>query len=59
MSDFFVTLVLKTVVYHSKLLDFQDYESLELEHSCSNSDITDRHYLTSKITIDYDKGWQR
>lgn len=45
MSDFFVTLVLKTVVYHSKLLDFQDYESLELEHSGSNSDITDRHYL--------------
>ena len=45
MSDFFVTLVLKTVVYFSKLLDFQYFESLELEHSESNSYIIDRNYL--------------
>ena len=43
MSDFFVILVLKTVVYFSKLLDFQDFESLEFEHSESNSDITNRY----------------
>ena len=32
MSDFFVMLVLKTVIYKSKLLDFQNFASLELEH---------------------------
>ncbi len=41
MSDFFVILVLKTVIYHSKLLDFQNCESLELEHSESNTDFMD------------------
>ena len=52
MSEFIVTLVLKTVVYVSKLLDFQDFESLDLEHSEPNSGITDRHYLAlSKQTL--------
>ena len=37
MSDFFVMLVLKTVIYKSKLLDFQNFESLELEHSEPNT----------------------
>jgi len=40
MSDFFVTLVLKTVAYFSKLIDFHGFTSLELEHSDSNSEIT-------------------
>jgi len=42
MSDFFVTLVLKTVVYFSKLLGFKDCESLELKHYESNTDIPDK-----------------
>ena len=37
MSDFVVTLVLKTVIYSSKLLGFQDCESLELEHYDPNT----------------------
>ena len=32
MFDFFVMLVLKTVIYISKLLDFQNFASLKLEH---------------------------
>ncbi len=40
MSDFFVMLVLKTVICKSKLLDFQNFASLELEHYESDS----RHY---------------
>lgn len=43
MSDFFVTLALKTVVYYSKLLGFQDCESLELDHYEPNTDFMDRH----------------
>ncbi len=43
MSDFIVILVLKTVICKSKLLDFQNFESLEFEHSGSNSDFMDRH----------------
>ena len=45
MSDFFVILVLKTVIYFSKFLDFQDFKSLEFEHSELNSDITDTRYI--------------
>ena len=43
MSDFFVMLVLKTVVYKSKLLDFQNYASLELEHSELDTYFMDRY----------------
>ena len=52
MSDFFVMpqyaslrgkLVLKTVIYYSKLLGFQNYASLELEHYESDTDFMDRH----------------
>ena len=39
MSDFFVILVLKTVIYNSKLLDFQNCKSLELEHSEINTQL--------------------
>jgi hypothetical protein len=37
MSDFCVMLVLKIVIYQSKLLDFQNYASLELEHHFTNT----------------------
>ncbi len=37
MSDFCVMLVLKTVIYLCKLLDFQNYASLELEHYRSDT----------------------
>ncbi len=37
MSKFFVILVLKTVIYVSKFLGFQNYKSLELEHYKSDS----------------------
>ena len=47
MSDFFVMLVLKTVIYKSKLLDFQNFACLKLEHYSSNTDFMDRHYLVS------------
>ncbi len=43
MSDFFVTLVLKTVIYNSKLLGFQDCESLELEHYELNTNFNIKH----------------
>ena len=43
MSDFFVMLVFKTVIYKSKLLDFKDFAGLELEHSESNTDFMDGH----------------
>ncbi|OFY93100.1 MAG: hypothetical protein A2491_03515 [Bacteroidetes bacterium RIFOXYC12_FULL_35_7] len=49
MSDSCVTLELKTVIYQSKLLGFQFFESpayrqgrLALEHSESNNDFIDR-----------------
>ena len=38
MSDFFVMLVFKTVIYKSKLLDLKDFTGLELEHSELNTD---------------------
>jgi len=41
MSDFFVMLVLKTVIRRGGLLDFQNYTSLELKHSISNNNIMD------------------
>jgi len=43
MSDFCVMLVFKTVIYKSKLLDFKDFTSLELEHSELNTDFMDGH----------------
>ena len=51
MSDFFISassiqavmLVLKTVIYKSKLLDFQNFASLEFEHSESNTDFMEGH----------------
>ena len=70
MSDFFVMpqyaslrgkLVLKTVIYYSKLLGFQNFAclngswghepfgvssaSLKLEHYSSDADFMDRHYI--------------
>ena len=45
MSDFFVILVLKTVIYYSKLLGFQNFVCLKLEHYSSDTDFIDRHYL--------------
>ena len=45
MSDFFVMLVLKTVIYYSKLLGFQNFACLKLEHYESDTDFIDRHYL--------------
>ena len=45
MSDFFVMLVLKTVIYYSKLLGFQNFACLKLEHYESDTDFMDRHYL--------------
>ena len=45
MSDFFVMLVLKTVIYYSKLLGFQNFACLKLEHYSSDTDFMDRHYI--------------
>ena len=45
MSDFFVMLVLKTVIYYSKLLGFQNFACLKLEHYSSDTDFMDKHYL--------------
>jgi len=42
MSDFFVTLVLKTNIYKCKLIVIQHFASLELEHSEPNTDFIDR-----------------
>ncbi len=41
MSDFFVMLVFKIVIYERKLLDFKNLVSLELKHSESNTDFMD------------------
>ena len=52
MSDFFVMplyaslrgkLVLKTVIYYSKLLGFQNFACLKLEHYSSDTDFMDKH----------------
>ena len=43
MSDIFVTLVLKTVIYNSKLLDFQNCECLNLEHYDPDTEFIDGH----------------
>ena len=45
MSDFFVMLVLKTVIYYSKLLGFQNFACLKLEHYESDTDFIDKLYL--------------
>ena len=45
MSDFFVMLVFKTVIYKSKLLGFKDLAGLELEHSELTTDFMDEHEL--------------
>ena len=45
MSDFFVILVLKTVIYYSKLLGFQNFVCLKLEHYESDTDFIDRYYI--------------
>jgi len=45
MSDLFVILVLKTVIYNSKLLGFQDCECLNLGHYDPDTDFIDRHYI--------------
>ena len=55
MSDFFVMLVLKTVIYKSKFLDFQNFASLKLEHSESNTDFIDRYYLEFVYNIRINK----
>ena len=49
MSDFVVTLVLKTFIYSSKLLGFQDCVSLELEHYDPNTNFIDRLYLKTSF----------
>ena len=59
MSDFFISassiqavmLVFKTVIYKSKLLDFKDIASLNLEHSESNTDFMDRLYLKANLIV--------
>ncbi|HBX49656.1 MAG TPA: hypothetical protein DEH02_01150 [Bacteroidales bacterium] len=58
MSDSCVTLVLKTVIYKSKLLGFQHCESpayrqgrLALEHSEPNTDFMDGHYISIPIQV--------
>ena len=43
MSDFFVILVFKTVIYESKLFDFKDFASLELEHPEPNTNFVVGH----------------
>ena len=45
MSDLFVILVLKTVIYNSNLLGFQDCECLDLEHYDPDTDFIDGHYI--------------
>ena len=59
MSDFFVMpqyaslrgkLVLKTVIYYSKLLGFQNFACLKLEHYESDTEFIDRLYL-GKMSI--------
>ena len=50
MSDFFVMLVLKTVIYYSKLLGFQNFACLKLEHYSSDTDFMDRHYLVVDVS---------
>lgn len=42
MYAIIVLFVLKTVIYYSKLLDFQNCESLECVHSELNNDFIDR-----------------
>ena len=42
MSDLFVILVLKTVIYISKLLGFKDCECLNIEHYDPNTDFMDK-----------------
>ena len=43
MSDFFVMLVLKTVIYKCKLRGFQNFVCLKLEHYESDTDFIDKH----------------
>ena len=43
MSDFFVMLVFKTVIYKSKILHYKDFAILELEHSESITDFLDEY----------------
>ena len=50
MSDFFVKLVLKTVIYISKLLDFQNFTSLELEHSSSNTRLYKQTLINEQVS---------
>ncbi len=42
MSNNFVTLVLKSVIDESQLLEFQNFASLVLEHYSSNSGLSGR-----------------
>ncbi|MDA3819035.1 MAG: hypothetical protein PF590_00965 [Candidatus Delongbacteria bacterium] len=43
MSDFFVTLVFKTVIYESKILVFKYFAGLELKHYEQDNDFIDEH----------------
>jgi hypothetical protein len=43
MSDFFVTLVFKTVIYESKILGFKYFAGLELKHYEQDNDFIDEH----------------
>ena len=49
MSDFFVMLVLKTVIYISKLLGFQNFACLKLEHYSSDSRLYGQTLNSSEI----------
>ena len=53
MCDFFVMLVLKTVICKSKLLNFQKFASLELEHYESDYRlyVTDANYSSVVLSL--------
>ena len=51
MSDFFVMLVLKTVIYYSKLLGFQNFACLKLAHYESDTDFMDKHYIVQSSKV--------
>ena len=55
MFDFFVMLVLKTVICKSKLLDFQNFASLKLEHYESDAQLYGQTLINNatKINVKY------
>ena len=55
MSDFFVMLVLKTVIYYSKLLGFQNFACLKLEHYKSDTEFIDRLYIVFVYNVRFSR----